>query len=118
VADILKRMPGFAINDVGPGADIHTGTYYRGATINQSVFLINGRSINTNVNTYHGGMDLKSIPVEAIERVELYSGVTSALYGSSAFGGVVNIITKTGYSQPRLTGSTEFGSLNLIAEVF
>jgi outer membrane cobalamin receptor len=113
VADILKRMPGFAINDVGPGADIHTGTYYRGASINQSVFLINGRSINTNVNTYHGGMDLNSIPVEAIERVELYSGVTSALYGSSAFGGVVNIITKTGYSQPRLTGSTEFGSLNL-----
>ncbi|WP_414528693.1 TonB-dependent receptor plug domain-containing protein [Nodularia chucula] len=113
VADVLKRMPGFAINDVGPGADIHTGTYYRGASINQSVFLINGRPINNNVNTYHGGTDLNSIPVEAIERVELSSGVTSALYGASAFGGVVNIITKTGYAQPRLTGSTEFGSLNL-----
>lgn len=36
LADILKRMPGFAINDVGHGADIHTGTYYRGASINQS----------------------------------------------------------------------------------
>ncbi|MCG6136192.1 MAG: TonB-dependent receptor [Nostoc sp. LLA-1] len=113
VADVLKRMPGFAINDVGHGADIHTGTYYRGASINQSVFLINGRPINNNVNTYHGGTDLNSIPVEAIERVELYSGVTSALYGSSAFGGVVNIITKEGYSQPRLTGSAEFGSLSL-----
>jgi outer membrane cobalamin receptor len=113
VADVLKRMPGFAINDVGPGADIHTGTYYRGASINQSVFLINGRPINTNVNTYHGGTDLNSIPVEAIERVELYSGVTSALYGSSAFGGVVNIITKEGYGQPKLTGSVEFGSLSL-----
>jgi outer membrane cobalamin receptor len=113
VADVLKRMPGFAINDVGHGADIHTGTYYRGASINQSVFLINGRPINNNVNTYHGGTDLNSIPVEAIERVELYSGVTSALYGSSAFGGVVNIITKEGYGQPKLTGSVEFGSLSL-----
>ncbi|MBH8553726.1 TonB-dependent receptor [Nostocaceae cyanobacterium CENA357] len=113
LADVLKRMPGFAINDVGPGADIHTGTYYRGASINQSVFLINGRPINTNINTYHGGTDLNSIPVEAIERVELYSGVTSALYGSSAFGGVVNIITKEGYAQPKLTGSVEFGSLSL-----
>lgn len=113
VADVLKRMPGFAINDVGHGADIHTGTYYRGASINQSVFLINGRPINNNVNTYHGGTDLNSIPVEAIERVELYSGVTSALYGSSAFGGVVNIITKEGYGQPKLTGSAEFGSLSL-----
>jgi outer membrane cobalamin receptor len=113
VADVLKRMPGFAINDVGHGADIHTGTYYRGASINQSVFLINGRPINNNVNTYHGVTDLNSIPVEAIERVELYSGVTSALYGSSAFGGVVNIITKEGYGQERFTGSVEVGSLNL-----
>jgi outer membrane cobalamin receptor len=113
VADILKRMPGFAINDVGHGADIHTGTYYRGASINQSVFLINGRQINTNINTYHGGTDLNSIPVEAIERVELYSGTASTLYGSSAFGGVVNIITKEGSGKPKLTGSVEFGSLNL-----
>ena len=113
VADVLKRMPGFAINDVGHGADIHTGTYYRGASINQSVFLINGRPINNNISTYHGGTDLNSIPIEAIERVELSSGVTSALYGSSAFGGVVNIITKQGYSTPKLTGSIQLGSLNL-----
>ncbi len=113
LADILKRMPGFAINDVGHGADIHTGTYYRGASINQSVFLINGRPINNNVNTYHGGTDLNSIPVEAIERVELYSGTASALYGSSAFGGVVNIITKEGYGKPKLSASAEFGSLSL-----
>ncbi len=113
VADVLKKMPGFAINNAGSGADIHTGTYYRGASIDQSVFLINGRSINTNINTYHGATDLNSIPVEAIERVELYSGTASSLYGSSAFGGVVNIITKEGYGKPKLTGSAEFGSLNL-----
>ncbi|AKG20711.1 TonB-dependent receptor plug domain-containing protein [Calothrix sp. 336/3] len=112
VADVLKRMPGFAINDVGHGADIHTGTYYRGASINQSVFLINGRQINTNVNTYHGATDLNSIPVESIERIELYSGAATALYGSSAFGGVVNIITKQGATTPRLNGTAEFGSLN------
>ncbi|MBS9385610.1 MAG: TonB-dependent receptor [Dolichospermum sp. BR01] len=113
VADVLKKMPGFAINNVGHGADIHTGTYYRGASIDQSVLLINGRQINTNINTYHGGTDLNSIPVEAIERVELYSGTAASLYGSSAFGGVVNIITKEGYGKPKLTGSAEFGSLNL-----
>jgi len=118
VADVLKRMPGFAINDVGHGADIHTGTYYRGASINQSVFLINGRPINNDVNTYHGATDLNSIPVESIERVELSSGVTSALYGSSAFGGVVNIITKKGFAQPKLTSSLEFGSLNLNNQQF
>jgi outer membrane cobalamin receptor len=113
VADVLKRMPGFAINDVGHGADIHTGTYYRGHSINQSVFLINGRPINNDVNTYHGATDLNSIPVESIERIEVSSGASTALYGSSAFGGVINIITKQGSSTPRFNASAEFGSLNL-----
>ncbi|KYC35416.1 ligand-gated channel [Scytonema hofmannii PCC 7110] len=118
VADVLKKLPGFAINDAGYGADIHTGTYYRGASINQSVFLINGRPINNNVNTYHGATDLNSIPVESIERVELYSGAASTLYGSSAFGGVVNIITKQGDIVPRLNATAEFGSLNLNNQQF
>jgi outer membrane cobalamin receptor len=117
VAEILKRVPGFAINDVGYGADIHTGTYYRGASINQSVFMINGRRINNDINTYHGATDLNSIPSESIERVELYSGAASALYGSS-FGGIVNIITKEGYGKPKLTSSLEFGSLNLNNQKF
>ncbi|MGH1396583.1 MAG: TonB-dependent receptor plug domain-containing protein [Trichormus sp.] len=113
VADVLKRMPGFAINDVGHGADIHTGTYYRGHSINQSVFLINGRPINNDVNTYHGATDLNSIPVEAIERIEVSSGASTALYGASAFGGVINIITKQGSRTPKFNGVVEFGSLNL-----
>jgi vitamin B12 transporter len=113
VADVLKRMPGFVINNVGHGADIHTGTYYRGATINQTVILINGRPINNNINTYHGATDLNSIPVEAIDRVELYSGTATSLYGSSGFGGVVNIITKQGGTTPQFNASAEFGSLNL-----
>jgi outer membrane cobalamin receptor len=112
VADVLKRMPGFAINDVGHGADIHTGTYYRGHSINQSVFLFNGRPINTNVNTYHGATDLNSIPVESIEKIELSSGAVTTLYGSSGFGGVVNIITKEGSFTPQFNAAVEFGSLN------
>ncbi len=112
LAEILRNLPGFAINDVGFGADIHTGTYYRGNSINQSVFLLNGRPINTNINTYHGATDLSSIPVESIERVELSSGTSSTLYGSEAFGGVVNIITKQGQEIPRLNGLVEYGSYN------
>lgn len=110
LAETLRGLPGFAINDAGFGADIHTGTYYRGNSINQSVFLLNGRSINTNINTYHGATDLNSIPVESIEKVELSSGTSSTLYGSEAFGGVVNIITKQGSEIPQANGLAEFGS--------
>ncbi|HEY9692301.1 MAG TPA: TonB-dependent receptor [Oculatellaceae cyanobacterium] len=112
VAEALKGLPGFAINDAGFGADIHTGTYYRGHSINQSVFLMNGRPIGSNMNTYHGTTDLNSIPVESIERVELSSGTSSTLYGSEAFGGVVNIITKQDQIVPRVNGVAEYGSFN------
>ncbi|HEY9634107.1 MAG TPA: TonB-dependent receptor [Coleofasciculaceae cyanobacterium] len=110
VAEVLRGLPGFSINNVGFGADIHTGTYYRGASINQSVFLLNGRSIGTNINTYHGATDLNSLPVGSIERVELSSGTSSTLYGSGAFGGIVNIITKQGEQVPRLNGLVQYGS--------
>jgi vitamin B12 transporter len=110
LADVLRGLPGFAINDVGFGADIHTGTFYRGASINQSVFLLNGRSIGSNISTYHGATDLNSIPVGAVERVELSSGTAATLYGSEAFGGVVNIITKEGEGPPTANGLAQFGS--------
>lgn len=110
VSEVLRNLPGFAINNVGLGADIHTGSYYRGASINQSVFLINGRSINTNINTYHGSTDLNSLPVGAIERVELSSGTSSTLYGSEAIGGVVNIVTKQGQQVPRFDAGIQYGS--------
>ncbi len=109
-AEVLRGLPGFTINDVGYGADIHTGTFYRGQSINQSVFLLNGRPINSNINTYHGNTDLNSIPVESIERVELSSGTASTLYGSEAVGGVVNIVTKQGEGPPRFNGLVQYGS--------
>jgi outer membrane cobalamin receptor len=110
VADALKNLPGFAINDVGYGADIHTGTYYRGASTNQFIILINGRPIGTNVNTYHGATDLNSIPVDSIDRIELSSGASNIIYGSEAFGGVVNIITKAYKGKPETNVSAEIGS--------
>ncbi len=110
LAEILRGLPGFAINDVGFGADIHTGTFYRGQAINESVFLFNGRSIGSNISTYHGGTDLSAIPVDAIERVELSSGTASTLYGSEAFGGIVNIVTKKQIDPPKANAGIEFGS--------
>jgi vitamin B12 transporter len=110
VADVLNTLPGFAINNSGYGADIHTGTHYRGASINQFIILLNGRPIANNINTYHGATDLNSIPVEAIERVELSSGASNIIYGSETFGGVVNIITKTYDGTPQTNVSAELGS--------
>lgn len=109
-AELLRSLPGFAINDYGFGADIHTGTFLRGFSITQSIFQINGRSIGSNISTYHGATDLNSIPVDAIERVELTGGTSATLYGSEAFGGVINLITKKEPQPLKATAGIELGS--------
>jgi len=43
----------------------------------------------------HGGTDIHSVPVNMIEKIEVVKGPASALYGSDAIGGVINIITKS-----------------------
>lgn len=111
LTEVLRSLPGFAINDTGFGADIHTGLFYRGTTLNQNLFLLNGRSLNTNINTYHGATDLNNILTSGIERVELSSGTAATLYGSQAFGGIVNIITKDPTGQPfRANAAVQAGS--------
>ena len=109
-AEILRNLPGFAINDYGFGADIHTGTFLRGFSINQSIFQINGRSFGSNVSTYHGGTDLNGIPADAIESVELTGGTSATLYGSEAFGGVINLTTKKDPQPLKATAGVEIGS--------
>jgi vitamin B12 transporter len=111
VAEVLRSLPGFAVNDAGFGADIHTGTYYRGVSSNQFIILLNGRPISTNISTYHGNTDLNSIPADSIEQIELFSGASSILYGSEAFGGVVNIKTQTYPGKPETNLAVEFGSV-------
>jgi len=111
LTEVLRSLPGFAINDTGFGADIHTGFYYRGTTLNQNLFLLNGRSLNTNINTYHGALDLNNVLTSGIDRIELLSGTAATLYGSEAFGGIVNIITKDPTGQPlRANAQVQFGS--------
>lgn len=109
-AELLRSLPGFAINDYGFGADIHTGTFLRGFSINQSIFQINGRSFGSNVSTYHGGTDLNGIPADAIESVELTGGTSATLYGSEAFGGVINLTTKKEPQPLKATAGVEIGS--------
>ncbi|CQR74458.1 Colicin I receptor precursor [Sporomusa ovata DSM 2662] len=57
---------------------------------NGTLVMINGVPANLN-----GKYNLEQIPVASVERVEIVKGGGSVLYGSAAFGGVINIITKT-----------------------
>ena len=77
----------------------------RGLGPNSTLVLLNGRRIAT-----HGGsgkaVDLNSIPLGAIARVEILKDGASAIYGTDAVGGVINFILKTNYSGLELSAST------------
>ncbi|MDR6841303.1 TonB-dependent receptor [Pseudoxanthomonas sacheonensis] len=83
----------------------------RGLGAAATLVLLNGRRMpQTGRGTSRGGttpndaVNLASIPLSAIERIEVLTDSASAVYGSDAIGGVVNIITRGNYSGLELSG--------------
>ncbi len=91
LADALTDFTSVNISNYGgPGTD--KNIRMRGSTAAQVLVMVDGRPVN---NPRDGQVDLSTIPLENIDRVEVMHGPGSSLYGSSAMGGVVNIITKS-----------------------
>ena len=80
----------------------------RGLGTQNTLVLINGRRIaKTGVLNGNDASDLTGIPVSSIERVEVLVGGASAIYGSDAVGGVINLILRRNYSGGELALSYE-----------
>ena len=72
-----------------------------------TLVLVNGRRLATSSVNAIGGknfVDLNQIPAAAIERIEVLAGGASAIYGSDAIGGVVNIILKSNFHGEEIGG--------------
>ncbi|RXF69246.1 TonB-dependent receptor plug domain-containing protein [Hansschlegelia zhihuaiae] len=100
VSDALREMPGVAVNRTGPIGGL-TQLRIRGAEGNQTLVLIDGIEVNDPATA--GEFDFANLMSLEVERVDVLRGPQSALYGSDALGGVVNIVTRK--SEP---GSTRF----------
>ncbi|MBC7414381.1 MAG: TonB-dependent receptor [Herminiimonas sp.] len=80
----------------------------RNLSATSTLILLNGRRItpsayanpNNGTSTLY---DLNSIPISALERVEIFKDGASAVYGSDAIGGVINFITKSNYQGMEIT---------------
>ena len=108
VADVLRTVPGLAVNRSGAGVGTQTQVRIRGSEANQTLVLIDG----IEVNDPSGGseFDFGHLLASGVERIEILRGPQSALYGSDAVGGVINIITKRGSGDPSGYVSLEGGS--------
>ncbi len=98
VGDILQEIPSVAgagtntaINNGGSGA---VRVSLRGLGSERTLVLVNGRRMVASGTGANSSVDLSTIPTAIIKRVEVLKDGASAIYGSDAVAGVVNIITR------------------------
>lgn len=108
LAEILRDIPGFAVSrSGGPGST--TQIRVRGAEANHLLVLIDGVEANDLAQgSEYNFANLLVTP--GIERIEVIRGPQSALWGSDALAGVINIITAPGSGSPSVSGFLESGS--------
>ena len=112
LSDVLKDIPGIAVTQSG-GPGNHTTIRMRGGEDRFVKLLINGMAIGDYATGTTPHYDLWNfLGTEDIERIEVIRGPQSALYGSDAISGVVNIITKRGRGEPKFFLKGEGGSLD------
>lgn len=105
VGDFLKSVPAVSGNSsstaVSNGGNGTSTVTLRGLPANNTLVLMNGRRLASN-GIYGSEADLNSIPSAAVERIEILKGGASAIYGSDAIAGVVNVILKDSFEGVRL----------------
>ncbi|WP_275075974.1 TonB-dependent vitamin B12 receptor BtuB [Providencia rettgeri] len=91
VIDVLQRLPGVDVSQSG-GMGQLSSLYIRGTESRHVLVLIDG--VRLNQAGISGSSDMSQIPISLVQRIEYIRGARSAVYGSDAIGGVVNIITR------------------------
>ena len=100
VGDVLFNITasdGGALRNITTGTNGSDGTQnvsLRGLGANRTLILVNGRRWLTDGS---GSVDLNTIPISVVERIEVLKDGASAIYGSDAIAGVINIITRRNF---------------------
>jgi outer membrane receptor protein involved in Fe transport len=104
IGDVLQAIPsaGSAINtNNNNGGNGTTTINIRGIGSNRTLVLVNGKRWAPGLG---GSVDLNNIPAAIIERIEVLKDGASAVYGSDAIAGVVNIITRQDFEGVQASG--------------
>lgn len=114
VTDALQDIPGLSIEGGAGGKSESTSVTMRGMGEAYVLFLVDGRPVGDASEAYYngwgGGSRVNLLPpMSAIERIEVIRGPMSSLYGSSALGGLINIITRK--NQPSWSGQVTFDTI-------
>lgn len=97
LTNLFARTPGLQVYDYG-GPQTLSGVSIRGAKPEQSLVMVNGLRIS---NTIDGSVAWNTLNPAIFDHVEIVRGSASGLYGSSAMGGVINLVTTPTQDGPR-----------------
>ncbi len=90
VSEVLDQSVGVSVKQYGGPGSLSTVSV-RGSSADQVVVYMDGIQLNRAVS---GSVNLADIPLDSVEKIEIYRGTSPAKFGASGIGGVVNIITK------------------------
>ena len=116
ISDVLRELPinvaGSSYERSGSAAGGTSEISLRGLGSSRTLVLIDGRRVPGNPKTGGSIANLNLLPTAALERVEILADGASAVYGSDAIGGVINLITKKDYNGVTVSATTSMPDLD------
>ncbi len=106
---LVKLVPSISVQTTAMG----TTLYVNGLPDKYLLVLINGKKVAGDIS---GSIDYDRINMDAVKRIEVLKGASSALYGSDAIAGVINIITDDPKSALNVSSNTRVSSHGRISE--
>ncbi len=95
LTDVLRQVPGLHIDQPGPRGG-RASVYTRGLDPNHTIIMIDGIPLNDETNARGGSFDFSTLTGLDLERVEIIRGPISAVHGSAAMAGAINLIPRRG----------------------
>ena len=92
--DALRYTPGIDIKPIGNSAENGSSISIQGLDPSQILIMVDGNPVTPNSGDMVDIVDVSQVLVGNVDRIEIVQGGASAIYGGSAMGGVVNVITK------------------------
>lgn len=114
ISQILNRQSGIRVNDSYGSPANSRILYMQGAAAQNTLILLDGKPV-TDPSGVGGLFDLRLLPVNQLERIEVIKGSQSTLYGSDAIAGVINLISAVPADKALSGGaSISYGAFNTV----
>jgi vitamin B12 transporter len=113
LSSLLGREAGFQFTQSG-GRGSQSTAFLRGAASLQVLVLVDGMPMTKQDTT--GAVSLEHIMLDQVERVEIVRGNVSAIYGSGALGGVIQVFTRQGQAGQTFFATAESGSIGTLRQ--